>query len=61
MRYRLAWLLHPALPSTFRSVLGARLPPPERLCGNYQVVFQSSGTILHFHQQCVKIPISLYP
>uniref|UniRef100_A0A8C5V742 Insulin-degrading enzyme n=1 Tax=Microcebus murinus TaxID=30608 RepID=A0A8C5V742_MICMU len=33
MRYRLAWLLHPALPSTFRSVLGARLPPPERLCG----------------------------
>uniref|UniRef100_A0A9L0K504 Insulin-degrading enzyme n=1 Tax=Equus asinus TaxID=9793 RepID=A0A9L0K504_EQUAS len=33
MRYRLAWLLHPALPSTFRSVLGARLPPPERLSG----------------------------
>ncbi|XP_046508337.1 insulin-degrading enzyme isoform X2 [Equus quagga] len=33
MRYRLAWLLHPALPRTFRSVLGARLPPPERLSG----------------------------
>ena len=33
MRYRLAWLLHSARPSTFRSVVGARLPPPERLCG----------------------------
>lgn len=33
MRYLLAWLLHPASPSTFRSALGARLSPPERLCG----------------------------
>ncbi|XP_019795129.1 insulin-degrading enzyme isoform X7 [Tursiops truncatus] len=31
MRYRLTWLLHSALSSTFRSVLGAHLPPPERL------------------------------
>ncbi|KAB0347792.1 hypothetical protein FD755_006614 [Muntiacus reevesi] len=44
MRYRLAWLLHPALPSTFRSVLGARLPPSERLCG-----FPPSGGVLSPH------------
>ncbi|XP_033260781.2 insulin-degrading enzyme isoform X7 [Orcinus orca] len=31
MRYRLTWLVHSALSSTFRSVLGAHLPPPERL------------------------------
>lgn len=33
MRNGLAWLLHPALPSTLRFILRARPPPAKRLCG----------------------------
>ena len=28
---------------------------------NCQVIFQSSCIILHFHQQCMSVPISRYP
>lgn len=33
MRNGLAWLLHPSLPSTLRSILGARPPLAKRQCG----------------------------
>lgn len=28
---------------------------------NYQTIFQSGSTILHHHQQCMKVPISPQP
>lgn len=32
MQYRLTWLLHSGLPSTFRLVFGTRLSSPKRIC-----------------------------
>ena len=39
-------------------MLGDMVTPHWIFLGNYQIVFQSGYTILHFYQKCVKVPVS---
>ena len=31
------------------------------LLKNCQLIFQSGCTILHHHEQCIRVPVALYP
>lgn len=52
------WLLHPALPSTLRSILGARPPPAKRLCGFPKQIYSTMNNpaIQRIEDHIVKSP-----
>ncbi|XP_028738725.1 insulin-degrading enzyme isoform X2 [Peromyscus leucopus] len=58
MRNGLAWLLHPALSSTLRSILGARRPLAKRQCGFQRKTYSkmSNPAIQRIEDQIVKSP-----
>ncbi|XP_071071874.1 insulin-degrading enzyme isoform X6 [Dasypus novemcinctus] len=58
MRYRLAWLLHLVLPSTFRSVFGVRLPLQKRISGFQKKTYSkmSNSPIKRIGNHIIKSP-----